>query len=85
MPRGPSVQPGWGWEMPFTREEPVVVDHPVLRVEEESSEYSGVEQHLALPLLLANSWSLSLLKGEDLGRHDTKAKPVKLYFSEQSG
>ena len=48
-------------------EEPVVVNHPVLRVEEGEQGVLGVQQHLALPLLLAfNSLVAPLLKGKDL-------------------
>lgn len=48
-------------------EEPVVVNHAVLRVEEGKQRVLGVQQHLALPFLLA-FYSLvpPLLKGKDL-------------------
>lgn len=95
----PCTQGGWGssgacatWPQRASRdgggdaylEEPVVVDHPVPQGSGEQR--NCVEQHLALPLLLAfNSLVAPLLKGRILGRHAHKAKPHNLYFSEQSG
>ena len=52
--RGPSrASRGGGGRGATYLEEPVVVNHPVLRVEEGEQGVLGVQQHLALPLLLA--------------------------------
>lgn len=48
-------------------EESMVVDHAILRVQQGEQRVFGVQQHLALPFLLAlYSLLAPLLKGEDL-------------------
>lgn len=48
-------------------EEAMVVDHAILCVQQGQQRVLGMQQHLALPLLLAlNSLLAPLLKGEDL-------------------
>jgi hypothetical protein len=48
-------------------EEPMVVDHAILCVQQREQRVLGMQQHLALPLLLAlYSLLTPLLKGEDL-------------------
>ena len=76
-----ASQDGGGRDAAYL-EEPVVVDHPVLRVEEGEQRVLGVEQHLALPLLLAfNSLVAPLLKGEDLRKARTqKQNPTTFTF-----
>lgn len=57
---------GWGGKAAHL-EEAVVVHHAILRVQEREQRVLGVQQHLALPLLLA-LYALvpPLLQGQDL-------------------
>ena len=81
--RGPSSASWGGGGRGATHlEEPMVVNHPVLRVEEGEQGVLGVQQHLALPLLLAfNPLVAPLLKGKDLRKACTqKQNPTTFTF-----
>lgn len=61
-------------------EEAVVMDHPVLSVQQGQQRVLGVQQHLALPFLLAlYSLLSSLLQGEDLSG-STKRKRANAFL-----
>jgi hypothetical protein len=68
-------------------EEPVVVDHAILRVQQREQRVLSVQQHLALPLLLALYALLApLLKSKDLqGSTKRKAKGQMSSFPQQNG
>lgn len=62
----------------------MVVDHAILCVQQGEQRVLGVQQHLALPFLLAlYSLLTPLLKGEDL-QESTRRKRTMLPFTQEN-